>query len=73
VKLFEGIGGQVLANACGPCIGQVCSIDLTIDALCSHAFHLSGIDMMLKKERKTLLSHRTIVISPAETMAILKR
>ena len=24
VELFENIGAQVLANACGPCIGQVC-------------------------------------------------
>ena len=41
LKTFEEFGGMVLANACGPCIGQVCCIPVMVAWRYSIRFVLS--------------------------------
>lgn len=69
LKTFEEFGGMVLANACGPCIGNFTLTKLLLPQLTT--FQDNGTGKTLRKERRTASSVHTIVTSLAATMPIL--
>lgn len=69
IKTFETAGGTVLANACGPCIGQL-SLSPCILQFMLIRLQVNGQEpTKSRRANRTPFSHRTTVTSPAVMMA----